>query len=394
MSEKTSRAYGSSSDTLPDERPLASDLTRATAFSYASAERLRAVGAGEASGDFYPRYGHPAARRFEAAMARLEGADGAVSFASGMAALFAIFGGFLGRGDVVAVSRQVYGGVDAVLAHELPRFGVEVRRFDAFDEDDTTRALSGPVRLVHVETPTNPLCRVVDLARIREHADACGALLSVDATFLPPPLQRPLAHGADLVMHSATKIIGGHSDALGGVVSGRHELMEVLEGFRCRTGAMLGPDTAWLFLRSLETLNLRARRSSDNARRLAEFLDGLRRRGTRISEVHYPGLPDHPDHDRARRYMETGGFVVTFGVEGALTDAVRVFDRFRMIARAVSLGGAHTVASLPLHTSHGGMSAEERRRAGIGDTLIRVSVGVEPVEDIEQDILAALGPER
>lgn len=390
MSEANTRAYGSSGDPMPDEGPLAPHVTRATAFSYASAERLRSVGADETSGDFYPRYGHPAARHFEAAVARLEGADGAVSFASGMAALFGIFACVLRQGDTVAVSRQVYGGMDAMLMHDLPRFGVEVRRFDASDEEDIARALATPVRLVHVETPTNPLCRVVDLTRIREYADSCGALLSVDATFLPPPLQRPIDHGADFVMHSATKIIGGHSDALGGIVSGRHELLEKLEAFRRRIGAILGPDTAWLYLRSLETLTLRARQASSNALQLAEFLDDLRMQDKGITEVHYPGLTRHPDHDRALQCMETFGFVVTFGVAGELPDAIRVYDRFRKIARAVSLGGVHTVASLPLHTSHSGMSIDARRRAGVGDTLIRISVGVEPVQSLEQDILAAL----
>lgn len=386
------RPYGCAADPLPDERPLAPDLTRATSFAYASAERLRAVGAGELAGEFYPRYGHRAGRLFERAVARLEGADGAVSFASGMATLFAVFATFADAGARVAVSRQVYGGVEEIATGDLPRLGIEVRRFDPFDAGDTAAALEAPLALVHVETPTNPLGRVVDLEPLARRAHACGALLSVDATFLPPPLQRPLAHGADLVVHSATKILGGHSDVLAGVVSGRHELLERLEAFRRRTGAVLAPDSAWLLVRSMETLELRARRACDNALRLAHLLDALRASGGAVERVFHAGLESHPDHQIARRYMQAFGFVLAFEVRGGLDAAARVYQRFRVISRAVSLGGVHTVASLPLHTSHAAVPAAERAAAGIGDGLIRVSVGIEPIEDLEQDLRAALAP--
>jgi cystathionine gamma-synthase len=225
----------------------------------------------------------------------------------------------------------------------------------------------------------------VDVAR------GCGALLSVDATFLPPPFQRPLLHGVDLVMHSATKILGGHSDAHAGVVSGRHELLERLEGFRRRTGAVLAPDTAWLLTRSLTTLDLRTRQACENAARLAQSVDRLRQSEGVVARVHYPGLPQHPDHETARRYMRTFGFMLAFEVEGGLDAAVRVYDRFRVIARAVSLGGAESLASLPLHTSHAMMSPEERASRGISDGLIRVSVGIEPYERLEADVAQALG---
>lgn len=384
------RPYGCREDAAPPRGPLAPDLTRATTFAYPTAEALRAVGEGELPGEFYPRYGHPAGRLFEKQVAELEGADGAVSFASGLAALHAVFCGLLRAGDAIAVSRYVYGGVEAMVSADLPRFGIEVHRFDPFDEDSVERALREGVKLIHVETPTNPLCRVVPLKRIAEAARRRGAWVSVDATFLPPPFQRPLAHGVDLVMHSATKMLGGHSDALAGIVSGRHELLTRLEGFRRRTGAVLAPETAWLLVRSLATLELRARRAAENASRLARFLDGLRMSANNVARVHYPGLPQHPDHDVARAYMDTFGFVLAFEVAGGLSEAVRVYDRFRVIARAVSLGGVETLASIPLHTSHAMMSAEERRGAGIADGLIRLSVGIEPYEVLEADLAAAL----
>jgi len=386
----THRPYGCPGDPVPPLGPLAPDLTRATTFAYPSAEELRAVGEGELPGEFYPRYGHPAGRLFERQVAALEGADGAVAFASGLAALHAVFYGLLRAGDAIAVSRYVYGGVEAMVSQDLPRFGIEVRRFDPFAHDTLEQSVQGAVKLVHVETPTNPLCRVVDLKSVVAAAHRRDAWVSVDATFLPPPLQRPLAHGADLVMHSATKVLGGHSDALAGIVSSRHELLERIEGFRRRTGAILAPDTAWLLVRSLATLELRARRSAENALRLARFLDVLRAQGGKVAAVHYPGLPQHPDHAAARTYMQTFGFVLAFEVAGGLSEAVRVYDRLRVAARAVSLGGVETLASLPLHTSHAMMPPAERRRAGIADGLIRLSVGIEPYETLEADLAAAL----
>jgi methionine-gamma-lyase len=367
----------------PPLGPMAPELTRSTTFAMENAEHMRAVGADEIAGEFYPRYGHPAGRRFESCIATLEGADGAVSFASGMAALHAVFTTFLGAGDRFACSRDVYGGVTALARKDLPRFGIEVVRFDPFDLSDVERAARGS-KLVHFESPVNPICRVVDIESVVRAAHAAGALVSHDATFVPPPFQRPHSFDVDLVVHSVTKLLGGHSDVLAGVVSGRHELMEKLEAFRRRSGAVLGPDTAWLALRSLATLELRARAAADNAHKLAHFLAG------RVQKVHYPGLAEHPDHALARRQMDGFGAMLAFEVAGGLDAAVAVFDRFRVIARAVSLGGVESLASLPLHTSHAMMSPEERRAAGIDDGLIRLSVGVEPYDRLEQDLRQAL----
>ncbi|MCK6458622.1 MAG: PLP-dependent transferase [Planctomycetes bacterium] len=374
------RPYGCRGDAAPPLGPLAPTLVRATTFAHGSAEALRAVGAGERDGEFYPRYGHPAARAFESAVAEAEGVDGAVSFASGMAALHALFCAPLGDG-LVAVARDVYGGTTALLEKDLPRFGIRVVRFDPFGTLDFKGA-----RLVHIETPTNPLCRVVDVARVAKAAHAAGALLSVDATFAPPPLQRVCSLGADIVMHSATKYMGGHSDAIGGVVGGRHEHLQAIEGFRRRTGGILGPDTAWLVARSMKTLALRARQQSETAGRLARFLAG--RKG--VAAVHYPGLLGHPDHAVARRQMEMPGAMLAFEVEGGLAAAVRVYDRFRVIGRAVSLGGVETIASLPVHTSHAMVPAADRARMGVADGLIRLSVGLEPFETLAGDLQQAL----
>ncbi len=378
------RAYGSADDPAPPEGPLAPDLTRSTTFRHATGERLRAVGTGEAAGEFYPRYGHPNGREFERAVARMEGAAGAVAFASGMAALHAVLCGLCSSGETVAASRDLYGGTVAVLDKDLPRFGIDVKRFDPF------HPVGLPVapRLIVVESPTNPLCRVPDLPALAAIARATGAILCVDSTFAPPPIGRALALGADLVMHSVTKFFGGHSDVLGGVIAGPHRLLEKIEGFRRRTGGILSPDSAWLATRSMKTHELRVSRQQENAGRLARFLEG------RVRRVCYPGLASHPDHEIARRDMNGFGTIVSFEVDGGLDGALRVYDRFRLIARAVSLGGLDSKASLPLHTSHAPVSAEDRARSGIADGLIRLSVGIEEAAELEADLAQALGGDR
>ncbi len=384
--------YGCREDRPPPVGPLAADLTRATTFAKESAESLRAVGAGEIDGEFYPRCGHPVGRRFESGVAELEQTDGAVAFASGVAALYAIFAAVPDPGDTIAMSRDLYGGTVDIARHDLPRLQLTARKFDPFRPESFAEAFRG-VSLVHVETPTNPLARVVDIDAVVRAAREAGALVSVDATFQPPPLQQPATLGVDLVMHSATKFLGGHSDALGGVVSGPHALMEKLEAFRHRTGAVLSPDTAWLLVRSLGTLELRAREQAETAQRLALALDALRATGSAnrgVRTVHYPGLPEHEDHALARRQMATFGSMLAFEVEGGLPAAAAVIDGFQVIARAVSLGGIETLASLPLHTSHAPLTESERNAAGIDDGLIRLSVGLEPFDRLEADLLQAL----
>ena len=384
------RAYGCPPARRPHEGPMSPDLSRATSFAYPSAESLRQVASGEVAGEFYPRYGHPAGRVFESRIAELEGADGAVAFASGMAALHALFCAFAGAGDAVAISRQIYGGVESLADRDLVRLGIEVRRVDALDLASVEEALGETVRVLHIESPSNPICRVPDIGALARVARSRGALLTVDATFMPPPLQQPLALGADLVMHSATKILGGHSDALAGVISGRHAELEILEAFRRRTGAVIAPETAWRLTRSLDTLDLRARRACENASRLAAFLDNQRENAGPVRRVHYSGLPDHPDHEVARRQMDGFGYMLAFEVDGGLDAAISVYDRFRVIARAPSLGGVESLASLPLHTSHAHMPVEARQLAGIEDSLIRLSVGIEPYEELEGDLDQAL----
>lgn len=388
------RPYGTPRPHAARLGPLSPDLRRATSHAFTDAAALRAHGARESHGDFYARYGHANARAFECFVAELEGADGAVTFASGMAAMHAVLCGLAGVGDRLAIARQIYGGTSNLARRDLPRFGMEVVDFDALDPASLAEVLARGVRLCVVETPVNPTLRLVDLARTAEACRARGVTLVVDGTFAPPPIQRALDCGADLVVHSATKFLGGHSDVLAGVVAGRHEQLAAIEAFRARTGAMLAPDPAWLLGRSAETHALRVAAQQTAALTIAQALRArVDPRGPLLAVCH-PGLADHVDAAlRARQMPGGGGALVTIEVDGGLSGAMRVFDRFACIARAPSLGGVESIASLPAHSTHAALSPAERQALGIGEGMIRLSIGLEPVERLLGDVLRASGLE-
>ncbi|MFQ5507186.1 MAG: trans-sulfuration enzyme family protein [Planctomycetota bacterium] len=372
----------------PDEgTPVVPDLTRSTVFEFGSRRQFLRGEEGEPAGHFYPRYGHVNGLHLEALTASLERAGGSVSFASGMAASSAVFLALLEQGDRLALSTRCYGGVLALASHELPRFGIGVLRFDPFDPGQVDEVLSASPKLVHVETPVNPTVRVIDLPPLAERVHGAGALLCVDATFLPPPFQRVLELGADLSIHSATKFLGGHTDVLAGVASGGVELMEKLEGHRRRTGAVLAADLAWLLIRSLKTLELRVRAQCETARQLAGWLEA---EAPNVGKVHYPGLASHPDHDVASRNQALFGSMLSFEVHGGHEAAWRVFDGFDLFRKAPSLGGVESLVCLPADSSHRMLTEEEQRAAGFGPGTIRLSVGLEPLEELREDLLAAL----
>ncbi|MBK8100333.1 MAG: PLP-dependent transferase [Planctomycetes bacterium] len=369
--------------------PLVAPLVRATTSGQPDTEALRACGAGERSGDFYQRVGHANGRQFESLVAELEGADGAVAFASGMAAMTAAILTFAGAGNRVLIAEEIYGGTSGLANVDLPRFGVHVERFSSLDLSTLDRALQRPARLVVFETPINPTLRVIDLRAVTDRCRELGVLSILDGTFAPPPIQRALQHGVDLVVHSATKFFGGHSDVLAGVVAGRHALLTSIDGFRRRTGAILAPDPAWLLCRSWPTLPLRLQAQQAAAMELALRLRELVGRGP-IVGVSYPGLPEHPDRAVIERQMSGGGCVVSFEVAGGLPRARAVLDGFHVIARAASLGGVESLATLPAFTTHAALDAAARARAGIPDGLIRVAVGLEGAAILFEDVVQAL----
>ncbi len=360
--------------------PVAPDLARATAWVLPDAATVLAAGQGvRMEPGFYQRMSHPAALQFEAHAAKRDGAEGAVSFASGMAAISGALFAHVKQGDRVLVADQIYGGTEGFVTHDLLRFGVQVDRFDALDPNSLIAALSRPAHWVVFESPINPTLRLVDVARLAEIAFAHNAKSLFDSTFAPKPIQRPLDLGVDLVVHSATKFYGGHGDVLAGVVVGAHELLEPVVAFRDRTGAMLAPDPAWLLLRSMPTLDLRLKSQQAGAFRIAEELASRvasDRGAAGLLNVTYPGLASHPDREIFQRQMNGGGALVAIEVAHGLEGAVAVFDQLRCFARAPSLGGVECVASIPAYTTHAHLTANQRRIAGIPDGLLRLAVGV------------------
>jgi cystathionine beta-lyase/cystathionine gamma-synthase len=387
----TEPLYGTPHPHGPLLGPLSPPLLRSTTAGQPDAEALRAFGAGERAGEFYQRLGHGNGRAFESLCAALEGADGAVAFASGMAAMSAALTAPLRAGDRVLLAEEIYGGTSAYALHDLVRFGITVDRFSALDLPGLRAALQRPAKLVVFESPINPTLRVVDVRAVVALARAAGAITVFDGTFAPPPIQRALELGVDLVVHSATKFFGGHSDVLAGVVAGRHELLGPIEAYRRRSGAVLAPDPAWLLLRSWPTLPLRLAAQQAAALTIAQELHHDLRAGT-VLQISYPWLVDHPDHALARSQMQGGGCVLSLTLPGGLQGARAVFDRLQRIARAPSLGGVESLATLPAFTTHAALSPAQRLRAGIADGLLRVSVGLEGAEVLLADLRAALRP--
>ena len=381
--------YGTPRPHHPPIGPLSPPLVRSSTAGQPDAEALRAHGSAERAGDFYQRLGHPNCRGFESLVAELEGADGAVSFASGMAAISAALSAHLRAGDRLLVAEEIYGGTSAFATHDLVRFGVRVDRFSALDAAQLRERLREPARLVVFESPINPTLRVADIPAIVALCRTAGATTVFDGTFAPPPIQKALALGIDLVVHSATKFFGGHSDVLAGVVAGSHELLAPIEAFRRRTGGVLAPDPAWLLQRSWPTLHLRLAAQQQNALAVAQGLAAMAAEG-RVAAVTYPGLPGHPDHERIARQMTGPGCMIAVELHRGLPGARAVFDRLRRIARAASLGGVESLATLPAFTTHASLTPEQRRAAGIPDGLMRIAVGLEPPELLLADLQQAI----
>lgn len=353
-------------------------------FGYGSAERGARLFAGEEPGYFYSRLSNPTVRAFEEKVASLEGAEDAVAFASGMGAASAIALSYLKSGDEVAFVGPLYGGTEGLLRDILSRFGVTVR--EAADVEALRGVVGERTRLVWLETPTNPTLKVVDLRAASEVAHAAGALVVVDNTFSTPYLTRPLELGADFVMHSATKYLGGHGDVIAGVVAASAEKVAELRlhGLR-HVGAVLGPYEAYLLLRGLKTLPLRMEAHCANAQALAEALRGH----PAIRALHYPGLPEHPGHDVAKRQMRAFGGLVSLDL-GSQEAAFAFLDALTLFTQAVSLGDVESLSSHPASTTHQLLGEETLARQGVTPGLVRLSVGIEDKEDLIRDVLGAL----
>ncbi|MDX5370852.1 MAG: O-succinylhomoserine sulfhydrylase [Pseudomonadaceae bacterium] len=357
-----------------------------SSYVFRSAADAAARFAGEQPGNVYSRYTNPTVRAFEERIAALEGAEQAVATASGMAAILAIVMSLCSAGDHVLVSRSVFGSTISLFEKYLKRFGIEVDYPPLSDLDAWQVAFRPNTKLLFVESPSNPLAELVDIAALAEIAHARGALLAVDNCFCTPALQQPLALGADIVMHSATKFIDGQGRGLGGVVAGRRAQMELLVGFLRTAGPTLSPFNAWMFLKGLETLRIRMQAQSASALELARWLESQ----PGIDRVYYAGLPSHPQHELAKRQQSAFGAVLSFEVKGGKDAAWRFIDATRVVSITTNLGDTKTTIAHPATTSHGRLSPQERANAGIRDNLVRVAVGLEDLADLKADLARGL----
>ncbi len=368
-------------------KPLMAPIYQGSVFEVESLEKLDDIYAGREDGFIYTRDGNPNVEILEGIVAELENADDAVAFASGMGAIGNTLLSMVEAGDTVLAGDVLYGGTNLLLRKHLSKFGVGVEFVDVTDLGLVEKALESRPEVMLVESITNPLLRVTDIEGISRRASAKGTRPVVDNTLATPLLMRPLDLGADVTIHSATKLLGGHSDVMGGVGAGRFEAMAAVRESNRVWGSTLDPFAAWLIVRGIRTLPLRVARVCENAIRVAEFLSENRA----VVAVHYPGLPSHPEHELAKSTLAGGfGGMVSFEVRGGEEGASKFVRSLEMIRFAASLGETCTTVSHPAKTSHRALSEGEREEVGIYGGLIRMSCGIESGEDIERDLGQAL----
>jgi len=362
-------------------------VVHSVSFGYRDVDQWLEVAQGKQPGYIYSRNTNPTVHAFEDKVRRLEGAEAATSFSTGMAAISNTLFTLLSPGDRVVSIKDTYGGTSKMFLEFLPRFHIDVTLCNTTDHAAIETEIAKGCQVLYLESPTNPTLKVVDLARLAASAHQVGALVVVDNTFATPINQRPLELGADLVIHSATKFLGGHADALGGVACGSGHLVQQIYHYREITGATLHPMSAYLLLRGMKTLHLRVRQQNESALRIAHFLQ----KHPAVSQVFYPGLESHENHDIARKQMRGFGGVLSFTLIGGF-DSVRAFlPRLRYAHLAANLGAVETVAGPPAATSHVECTPEERAALGIPEGLIRYSVGIEDTQDLIADLEQALG---
>jgi methionine-gamma-lyase len=362
-------------------------IYQSSTFAFRSAEHGAALFAGEEKGFIYTRIGNPTTKALEDCVAALEGGCGALGTASGMAAVTTIYTAFLEKGAHVVSTASVYGPSRTVLEKEYGRFGVEADFVDTSDLGAVKKALRPSTKLLFIETPSNPTMKLTDLRACAELAKARGILLAVDNTFASPILQNPLDLGADIVFHSLTKFLNGHSDVVGGIMVAREDnVFARLRKVLMLMGGTMDPHQAWLVLRGIKTLALRVEKAQDNAAKLALDLE----RHLKVAWVRYPGLSSHPQHALSKSQMRGPGALISFGLKGGLEAGRRMINAVRLCTLAVSLGGIESLIQHPASMTHAGVDPEERVKAGITDDLVRLSVGCEAYDDLRADLEQAL----
>lgn len=367
-------------------REHSNPLFLTSSFVFPSAEEMRDTFAGEAEGIIYSRYSNPNTDELITKVCALEGTEAGFATASGMAAVFASMAAFLRSGDHVLASRAVFGSTHQILTNIFPRWGITHTYVDPLDIDHWESAIQPNTRMLVVESPSNPGLALIDLEKAGELARRHDLIFNIDNCFATPYLQQPVRYGADLIVHSGTKWMDGQGRVLAGMVAGRSELIEQVQGFCRHTGPALSPFNAWILSKSLETLAVRMERHCGNALQLAHYLEAH----PKVMRVFYPFLPSHPQYELAKKQMRLGGGIVTFEIKGGTTEALRFLNNIKMISLSSNLGDARSIVTHPTTTTHSKLTPEERAAVGITDGLIRVSVGLEHIDDIIGDIDQAM----
>jgi O-succinylhomoserine sulfhydrylase len=354
-----------------------------SSYVFASAAEAAARFSGESPGNIYSRFTNPTVRAFEQRLASLEGAECCVATASGMAAITATFLGLLKAGDHIVSSRSIFGTTTVLLNNIIAKLGITTSYVDLPDLDAWEEAIKPETKLLFLETPSNPLTELVDIAALAKIAHRHGCLLAVDNCFCTPALQLPIALGADIVIHSATKYIDGQGRCMGGAVCGTKAVVgEGVFGFLRSAGPSMSPFNAWVFLKGLETLSLRMQAHSENALAIARWLE----QQPAVARVYYPGLESHPQHALAQRQQSGFGGLLSFELKGGKNEGWKLIDATRMISITANLGDTRSTITHPATTTHGRLTAEQKQQAGISDGLIRLAVGLEDIEDIKTDL--------
>jgi len=365
--------------------PVTTPIVRTSTFTFSSTAEMKRWAEGRSKAYIYTRYGNPTLTVAEEKIAALEGAGAAVVTASGMAAISSALLSVLKSGDELIASLQLYGGSYRLLRDILPRLGIRVRHVEN-NLAGIENLLNKNTRVLYTESPTNPTLRLVDLRKAAAFARKHRLVSIVDNTFATPVLQKPLALGFDMTVHSATKFLGGHSDLIAGAVTGSKKHMAAVRQMVIYLGGSMDPEVGFLLIRGIKTLELRVERQCKNALAVAKFLANH----PKVARVHYPGLKSHPDHALAKRQMSGFGSMLAFDMKGGVAAARRVCDRVRVFLLAASLGGVESLVVLPIYTSHYNMSAKELAGAGVSPGTIRVSVGLEDSRDLIDDLRQAL----
>ncbi len=361
-------------------------VVHSVSYGYRDLDDWYEVALGEKSGHIYGRNTNPTVAVFEEKVRQLEGAEAATSFSTGMAAISNTLFTFLSPGERVVSVKDTYGGTNKVFLSFLPRFHIEATLCDTTDHEAIEAQIAKGCKVLYLETPTNPTLKVVDIARLAKAGHAVGSIVIVDNTFSTPINTNPLELGADLVLHSATKFLGGHADALGGIVCGSRDLVEATFHYREITGATLDPMSAYLLLRGIKTLHLRIQRQNENAMKIALFLKSH----PFVKDVFYPGLETHPHHEVAKKQMRGYGGVLSFFLDSGFEAVKDFLPRLKYAHLAANLGAVETVAGPPRTTSHVEVTPEDRAAMGIPESLIRYSVGIEDADDLIADLSQAL----